>query len=213
MFMSIGLIGRKVGMTRIYDEKGTSFPVTVVQAEPNVVIQVKSTEKDGYKAIQIGCEDKPERLTSKPLQGHFKKAGVTPKRKLHEFRTEKDYNVGDALKVTEFTVGDFVDVIGTTKGRGFQGVVKRHRMAGQAQTHGSMTHRRVGAIGCRNKPGKIFKNKRMPGHMGQDSRTVQNLEIKQVRGEDNVLLIKGAIPGANGNFIVIRTAKKKAKKA
>jgi len=213
--MSIGILGKKVGMTRVYDDKGAATAVTVIEASPNIVTQVKkAAEKDGYNAVQLAYDEQPERTVSKPLSGHFKKAGTTPKRFLKEFDFEgEELNAGDAITVTRFFVGQLVDVIGLSKGRGFQGVVKRHKFGGQPETHGSMMHRRAGAIGCRNKPGRIFKNKRMPGHMGDAKATVQNLRIVQVRESDNLLVIKGAIPGANGSYVIVRQAVKAKKEA
>ncbi|NJK90433.1 MAG: 50S ribosomal protein L3 [Blastochloris sp.] len=213
--MSIGILGKKVGMTRVYDDKGAATAVTVIEASPNIVTQIKkAAEKDGYNAVQIAFDEQPERTVSKPLAGHFKKAGTSPKRFLKEFEfAGEELNLGDAVTVTRFAVGQMVDVIGLSKGRGFQGVVKRHNFGGQPETHGSMMHRRAGAIGCRNKPGRIFKNKRMPGHMGQTKATVQNLRVVQVRESDNLLVIKGAIPGANGSYVIVRQAVKAKKEA
>jgi large subunit ribosomal protein L3 len=213
--MSIGILGKKVGMTRVYDKSGTVVPVTVIEAGQNVVTQIRTKEKDGYTAVQVGYGDTTEKRTSKPLLGHFKKAGVTPKKFLREFAlsAEPEVKVGEALSVSRFQAGQLVDVIGISKGKGFQGVVKRYRFGGQPETHGSMMHRRTGSIGCRSTPGRIFKNKRMPGHMGSVKITVQNLEIVSVREEDQVLLVKGAVPGANGSYVIIRSAIKGQKKS
>lgn len=212
--MSIGILGKKVGMTRVYDQSGTVVPVTVIEAGNNVVTQVRSKEKDGYTAVQVGYGDTTEKRVTRPLAGHFKKAGVSPKKFLREFALEGEPEVkaGDTLGVSRFQAGQLVDVIGISKGRGFQGVVKRYRFGGQPETHGSMMHRRTGAIGCRSTPGRIFKNKRMPGHMGSTRITVQNLEIVGVREEDQVLLVKGAVPGAKGSYVIIRSAIKGQKK-
>lgn len=213
--MSIGILGKKVGMTRVYDQSGTVVPVTVIEAGNNVVTQVRTKEKDGYSAVQVGYGDTTEKRTSKPLAGHFKKAGVTPKKFVREFAlaAEPEVKAGETLGVSRFQAGQLIDVIGVSKGKGFQGVVKRYRFGGQPETHGSMMHRRTGAIGCRSTPGRIFKNKRMPGHMGSVKITVQNLEIVGVREEDQVLLVKGAVPGANGSYVIIRSAIKGQKKA
>ena len=208
--MKIGLIGKKLGMTRVYDAKGKVTAVTVIAAGGNEVIQTKTVEKDGYAALQVGFDDqKPQRLT-KAAVGHFKKAGVAAKKVLKEFRSAGDGSefAGASLSVTQFNEGDTVDVIGKSKGKGFQGIVRKHGASGQPETHGSMMHRRPGAIGMRSTPGRIWKNQSMPGHMGDERKTVQNLKIVQVRQEDNVILVAGAVPGANGSYVVIRPAKK-----
>lgn len=203
--MSIGLIGKKLGMTQVYDSKGNSIPVTVIEVAGNQVVQVKSKESDGYSAVQVGFDDKKESRMTKPLLGHFKKHNAKPKYVVREFRGEGDQPAaGTELGVDTFAVGQFVDVIGTTKGKGFQGVVKRYGFRGQPASHGSMMHRRVGSIGCRLTPGLVWKNKRMPGHEGVNSRTTQNLEVIQSRPEDGVLLISGCVPGHNGSYVVIR---------
>jgi len=185
--------------------------VTVVKAEPNVVIQNKTTEKDGYNAVKIATIDQKESRLTKQVQGIYKKTGVTPKRVMREFRTPEapTFNIGDNLSVDQFSPGQFVDVIGISKGYGFQGVVGRYKFAGGGAAHGSKTHRRAGAIGQRSTPGRIFKNHRMPGHMGRVRRTIQNLQVFQVRPNDNVIIITGNLPGSNGDMIVIRNAKKK----
>lgn len=210
----IGLLGKKLGQTQVYDAKGKIVPVTVVLAGPNRVVQTKSIENDGYKAVQLGFDDQKESRITKPLLGHFKKQGAEPVKVLREFR---DYGLevkaGDVLKVTVFNPGDFVDAIGITKGKGFEGVVRRHGFRGGDSTHGAKGwHRRGGAIGQRLFPGTVMRGMKMPGHMGQVRRTTQNLEIVQVREEDNVILIKGAIPGSKGDYVVIRTAKKQKRK-
>ncbi|SDU26200.1 large subunit ribosomal protein L3 [Verrucomicrobium sp. GAS474] len=206
--MSVGILGKKIGMTRVYDEAGVSTPVTVISAAPNVVLQVKGLEKDKYQAIQVGFSEQKEQRLSKPVAGHFKKAGVSAKRFVREFRTGTgdDFKVGDEIKVDRFTVGQTVDVIGVSKGKGFQGPMKKHNFHGQGAAHGSKTHRRNGAVGQRSTPGRIFKNMGMAGHMGDENKTVQNLRVIQVRPDDNTLVISGAIPGANGNLVVVRTA-------
>lgn len=206
----LGLLGKKLGQTQVYDAKGMVVPVTIVLAGPNRVIQCKTVETDGYQAVQLGFDDqKPQRVT-KPLLGHFKKFGTTPVKRVQEFRNfSKDVKPGDVLGPGLFAKGDFVDAIGVTKGRGFEGVVKRHHFRGGDSTHGAKGwHRRGGAIGQRLFPGTVMRGMKMPGHMGQVRRTVQNLEVIQVREADNLLLIKGAIPGANGDYVVIREAKK-----
>ena len=208
--MKIGLLGKKIGMTRIYDDKGKATPVTVIEAGGNTALQIKTEEKDGYAGIQVGFDVQKEQRVTKPLLGHFKKAGSEPKKLIKEFRLPDGTTLEGAvdLNVTQFAAGDVVDVIGRSKGKGFQGVMKKHNMAGQGQSHGSMMHRRNGAIGNRSTPGRIWKNMGMPGHMGDERVTVQNLKVVQVRPEDGVILISGAVPGANGTYIVVRPAKK-----
>ena len=206
----LGLLGKKLGQTRVYDDQGVLVPVTVVLAGPNRVIQCKTVESDGYKAVQLGFEDQKEARLTKPMLGHIKKHNSAPVKRIKEFRDfSKEVKAGDLLGANLFTKGDFVDAIGITKGRGFEGVVKRHRFRGGDMTHGAKGwHRRSGAIGQRLFPGTVMRGMRMPGHMGQVRRTTQNLEIIQVREEDNVLLVKGAIPGAKGDYVVIRESKK-----
>ena len=210
-----GLIGKKLGMTQVFDESGTHVPVTVLQAGPCVVVQRKTTKADGYEAVQLGFEDRKERLVTKPLQGHFKKASVPTKRFLREIRLAdgEDAKVGDTVSVSIFDGATHVDVIGLTKGRGFAGVVKRHGFKGGWAAHGSMMHRRSGSVGNRTWPARVFKNKRMGGHMGFVRETTQNLKIVKVRAEDDVLLVRGAIPGPTGGLVVIRKAIKKTPKA
>ena len=206
--MSIGILGQKVGMTRVYDEAGTITPVTVILAEPNAVMQVKTIDNDGYNAAQLGVFDQKEHRVTKPELGHFKKAGCAPKRFVGEFTTEKadEVKVGDSITVNGFKAGQLVDVIGVSKGKGFQGPMKKHNFHGQGAAHGSKTHRRNGAIGCRSTPGRIYKNHGMAGHMGDERVTVQNLRVVQVREADHVLLVSGAVPGAAGSYVVVRTA-------
>ena len=205
--MSIGILGQKVGMTRVYDDAGIITPVTVILAEPNSVLQVKTVENDGYKAVQVGVFDQKEHRVTKPELGHFKKSGATPKKFVREFVIdEKEETPSEALNVNRFKVGQLVDVIGVSKGKGFQGPMKKHNFHGQGAAHGSKTHRRNGAIGMRSTPGRIFKNHGMAGHMGDEKITVQNLRVVQVRETDNVLLISGAVPGASGSYVVVRTA-------
>lgn len=211
--MSLGLIGKKLGMTKVYTDKGEAIAVTVVDVSGNALIQVKQASgKDGYSAVQVGYDDQKESRVTKPLLGHFKKHGVTAKRIVKEFRLASDEQLPAAdakIDASLFSNGQWVDVIGTTKGKGFQGVVKRWNFAGQPQTHGSMMHRRPGSIGCRLTPGLVWKNQKMPGHDGVDRVTTQNLKVIQSRPEDGVLLISGAIPGNKGSIVVVRPAKKK----
>jgi large subunit ribosomal protein L3 len=208
--MKIGLLGKKLGMTRIYDDKGKATPVTVIEAGDNTALQIKTSEKDGYAGIQVGFDKQKEQRVTQPLLGHFKKAGSEPKKLIKEFRLPDGTTLEGAvdLTVSQFAAGDVVDVIGRSKGKGFQGVMKKHNMKGQGQSHGSMMHRRNGAIGNRSTPGRIWKNMGMPGHMGDERVTVQNLKVVQVRPEEGVILISGAVPGANGSYIVVRPAKK-----
>jgi len=210
----LALIGKKLGQTRVYDAQGTAHSVTVVLAGPNRVLQVKTQGgKDGYNAVQLGFDDQKEHRLTKALLGHIKKQNGAPVKRIQEFRDfSKAVKPGDIVGPALFAVGDFVDAIGVTKGRGFEGVMKRHNFRGGDQTHGAKGwKRRSGAIGQRLFPGTVMRGMRMPGHMGQVRRTVQNLEIIQVREADNVLLVKGAIPGANGDYVVIRESKKIAK--
>jgi large subunit ribosomal protein L3 len=240
----VGLLGKKLGQTRVYTEDGRSVSVTIVQAGPNQVLQRKTTDRDGYESVQLGFDGQKEHRLSLPKRGHLKahngeenykprspartvkgkarlanrKAwdarAITPIRRIKEFRDfSLDVNPGDSIGADVFEVGDYVDVIGKTKGRGFQGVVKRWNFGGGSASHGSGGwRRRPGSIGAGSTPGHVIKGKQMPGHMGQASRTVQNLEIIQVQADDNLLLVKGAIPGANGDYVVIRESKKKPKK-
>jgi large subunit ribosomal protein L3 len=200
-------------MTRLFDQQaGIMIPVTVIDVSGNTVLQSKTVESDGYTAVQVGFDDQlKEQRVIKPDLGRFKKAGSTPKRFVKEFR----YEAGAALPETHpgldtFAEGQWVDVIGDSKGRGFQGAVKRHGFGGLKMTHGSMMHRRTGAIGCRSTPGRVWKNQKMPGHMGDVPRTVQNLKVVAVRKEDGVILVSGAVPGAKGGYLTIRPAKKKS---
>lgn len=213
--MKIGLLGKKLGMTRIYDEAGRVTPVTVIEAGGNSLLQRKTIATDGYVGVQVGFDTQKESRVKKPALGHFKKAGSEPKRLVREFRLPDDAKLEERidLSVKQFAVGDVVDVIGRSKGHGFQGVVKKHGMDGQPASHGSMMHRRNGAIGNRSTPGRVWKNMGMPGHMGDERITVQNLRVVQVREEDNCILISGAIPGKPGCYVVIRPAKKFKKEA
>ncbi len=208
--MKIGLLGKKLGMTRIYDSKGVITPVTVIEAGGITLLQKKTIEKDGYVAAKVGFDSQKESRVNKAELGVFKKAGSEPKKRVKEFRLPDDAVLEDSVDLTvkQFAAGDIVDVIGQSKGHGFQGVVARFRMAGQPASHGSMMHRRNGAIGNRSTPGRVWKNMGMPGHMGDDRITVQNLRVVAVREEEGVILISGAIPGKPGSYVVVRPAKK-----
>lgn len=212
--MPLGLLGKKLGHTRVYDASGVLHPVTVVLAGPNYVMQVKTqASKDGYNAVQLGFDDQKEQRLTKPLLGHIKKFSGKPVKRIKEFRNfSKEVKAGDTVGATLFAPGDFVDAIGVTKGQGFEGVVKRHHFRGGDSTHGAKGfHRRNGAIGQRLFPGTVMRGMRMPGHMGQVQRTAQNLEIIQVHEADNLLLIKGSCPGAEGDYVIIRESKKRPK--
>jgi large subunit ribosomal protein L3 len=206
----IGLLGKKIGQTRVYNAHGELIPVTVILAGPNRVVQTKTVENDGYKAVQLGFDDQKESRLTKAALGHILKGKSQPVKRLKEFRDfELDVKPGDVVSPKIFSVGDFVDAIGMTKGRGFEGVVKRHKFRGGDMTHGAKGwHRRSGAIGQRLFPGTVMRGMKMPGHMGQVQRTTQNLEIIQVRDEENLLLIKGSVPCSKGEYVVIRGAKK-----
>jgi large subunit ribosomal protein L3 len=212
--MSIGLLGKKIGMTRIYDDKGRVTPATVIEAGGNRILQVKATDNDGYSAVQVGFGDQKPQRVGKAMTGHFAKSSSTPKRFIREFRLADGAVAPESadLPVTGFEVGQFVDVIGQSKGKGFQGTMKKHNFSGQPMTHGSTMHRRNGAIGNRSTPGRVWKNMGMPGHMGDERVTVQNLRVLQVRGEEGVIIVAGAIPGAKGTFVVVRPSKKKTAK-
>src|SRR5204862_3711206 len=205
--MSIGLLGQKIGMTSVYDAKGRLCPVTVIAAGDNLLLRRLTEEKEGYSAVQVGFGSQKESRVTKPLLGEFKKAGVEPRKFVREFRLTSDLPEGEInLSVTQFQAGDYVDVIGRSKGKGFQGVMKKHNFHGQGASHGSKTHRRSGAIGNRSTPGRIWKNMGMPGHLGDERVTVQNLQVMQVRESEKVILISGAVPGANGSYVVVRPA-------
>ncbi|MBE2203296.1 MAG: 50S ribosomal protein L3 [Chthoniobacterales bacterium] len=212
--MSIGLLGKKLGMTRVYDDKGRSTPATVIAAGGNRILQTKNVEKDGYAAVQIGYDDQKPQRVSKAQTGHFGKTSSTPKRFIREFRLAEGEVAPEAadVAVTVFEAGQFVDVIGQSKGKGFQGVMKKHNFGGQPMSHGSTMHRRNGAIGNRSTPGRVWKNMGMPGHMGDERVTLQNLRILQVRSEEGVLIVSGAVPGAKGSYVIVRPSKKKKAK-
>ncbi len=209
--MSIGIIGKKVGMTRVFNEAGEAIAVTVIDVSDNVFLQKKSTEKDGYAAVQVGYDEQKESRLSRAEAGHLKANGSSPKRKILEFRLEGDEQLPeiDHPGFDLFDEGQWVDVIGTSKGKGFQGAMRRHNFAGQPQSHGHMMHRRTGAIAAGTTPGRVWKGQAMPGRQGNERKTVQNLKIVQKRAEDQVLLVSGAVPGSKGGYVVIRPAKKK----
>ncbi len=204
--MKKGLIGKKLGMTQIFWDDGSVIPVTAIEAGPCVVIQKKAGDVDGYDAIQLGFDRVKEKATNKPLRGHFEKADKGCFRILREFRLEStdDYEVGSELKADIFEVGDYIDVVGTTRGRGFAGVVKRYGFKGGPDGHGSMFHRAPGSIGASAWPSRVFKGKRMPGHMGSCRQTVQNLMVVGVRPEQNLILVKGAVPSSKNGIVLIK---------
>src|SRR2546427_6705321 len=207
MIMSIGLLGQKIGMTSVYDAKGRLCSVTVIAAGDNVLLRRLTEEKEGYSAVQVGFDSQKKSRVTKPLLGEFKKTGVEPQRFVREFRLTNDLPEGEInLSVTQFQAGDYVDVIGRSKGKGFQGVMKKHNFHGQGAAHGSKTHRRIGAVGNRSTPGRIWKNQSMTGHVGEERVTVQNLQVMQVRESEKIILISGAVPGANGNYVIVRPA-------
>lgn len=211
--MKNAIIGKKIGMTQIFDEKGKVIPVTVIEAGPCVVVQKKTTDNDGYDALQLGFGDvKPQRV-NKPLKGHFAKGDVAPKRTLKEFRYDDCdvLSVGDIIKADTFTAGDVVDVTGTSKGKGYAGTVKRYNNAKLRETHGTgPVHRHAGSMGACSSPSRIFKGKKMPGHMGAVTVTVQNLEIVKVDAENNLIAVKGAIPGPKRGTVTLINSVKKA---
>ena len=205
------IIGKKVGMSQIFDENGHVIPVTVIEAGPCTVVQKKTSEKEGYQAVQLGYEDVPERKLTKPEMGHLNKAGVSPKKHLREFNLENaaELNIGDIIKADTFKVGDFVDVTGTSKGHGYQGVIKRHGAHRLKETHGSgPVHRHAGSMGSSTDPSRIFKGKIGAGHMGVDQVTVQNLSVVKVDPELNMLVVCGAVPGPKGGLVTIKSTVK-----
>lgn len=212
--MKKALIGKKVGMTQIFDENGTVIPVTVIEAGPCVVAQVKTLENDGYEAVQLGFGEIKEKHLNKPVKGHFAKANVTAKKHLREFRLDsiEGIKVGDELKADVFAAGEKIDVQGTSKGKGFQGVIKRHGQHRGPMGHGSMYHRRPGSMGATSTPGRVFKGKKLPGHMGTLTVTVQNLVIVAVDPTNNVILVKGNVPGPKKSLVVIKSSVKKGDK-
>ena len=207
--MNKAIIGKKIGMTQIFDEKGLVVPVTVIEAGPCIVSQVKNVETDGYNAIQLGFGDVKDKHLNKPEKGHFAKSNITPKKHLREFRMEEiDVKVGDEIKADVFEAGDKIDVQGTTKGKGFQGVIKRHGQSRGPMGHGSMYHRRPGSMGPTSTPGRVFKGKKLPGHMGVQTVTIQNLDVVRVDMDKNVILVKGSVPGPKGAILKIKKAVK-----
>ena len=211
--MKKAILATKVGMTQIFNEDGVLTPVTVLQAGPCVVTQVKTVENDGYSAVQVGFVDKREKLVSKPLKGMFDKAGVSYKRFVREFKFEnaEEYSVKDEIKVDAFAAGDKIDATATSKGKGFQGAIKRHGQSRGPMAHGSKFHRHAGSNGSCSDPSKVFKGKRMPGHMGSKQITIQNLEIVRVDTENNLLLVKGAVPGPKKALVTIKETVKSVK--
>lgn len=208
-----GILGRKAGMTQVFTKDGKLIPVTVVEVEPNVVMQVKTTETDGYNAIQLGVFEKKEKSANKSEAGRAKKANTTPKRFLKEIRDcESTYNVGDKIGADVFAVGEVVDVTGTSKGKGFQGVIKRYNQSRGPMAHGSHYHRRVGSLGTML-PKRVLKGKKLPGHMGNETITIQNLEIIEVNSNENYILVSGNIPGAKNSLVLIKSAVKNTRKA
>ena len=209
--MKKGIIGKKIGMTQIFDEAGNVVPVTVIEAGPCVVVQKKTTETDGYDSVQLGFEDIADKKLTKPVAGHFAKAGVAAKRHLKEFRLDdaKTMNVGDVVAADTFTAGDRVDVTGITKGRGYSGVIKRWNCHKLRMTHGvGPVHRQPGSMGANSSPSRIFKNKKMAGQYGNEQVTVQNLNVVRVDAEKNLIAVKGAIPGAKGGIVFVRNTVK-----
>ena len=208
-----GIIGKKVGMTQVYDEKGVLIPVTVIQAGPCTVIGLKTVERDGYSAVQFGFGEKKLKNAHKALVGAVKKAGLeqNPPALIKEFRLDEKqtFEIGALVKADIFAADEFVDITGTSKGRGFNGVMKRHHFKGGRDGHGGGWHRKPGSIGCRELPGNVLKGKRMAGHLGNDQRTVQNLKVVKVSVEENLLFVSGAVPGFNGSTVTVRKAKKK----
>jgi large subunit ribosomal protein L3 len=203
--MSLGIIGKKVGMTRVFNESGESVPVTVINVEPNVVAQVKTVETDGYNAVQITTGGRKASKVNAPAAGHYKKAGVEAGAITREFRTDEQFNAGDTLPIDMFEIGQKVRVTGTSKGKGFQGVIKRYNFAMQDATHGnSLSHRAPGSIGQCQTPGRVFKGKKMSGHMGAEQVTTKNLEVVRVDQENSLILIKGAVPGAKTGTVIVR---------
>ena len=208
--MQKGLIGRKVGMTQIFDEEGKVIPVTAIEVGPCTVTQIKTVEQDGYTAVQLGFGEVKERKLNKPELGHLSKNKLAPKKYLREFRLDsvEGMKVGDELKADVFAVGDKVDVQGTSKGKGFQGVIKRHGQSRGPMGHGSMYHRRPGSMGSTSTPGRVFKGKKLPGHMGNTTVTIQNLKVVKVDTEKNAILVKGSVPGNKGVILKIKDAVK-----
>ena len=211
--MSVGILGKKIGMSQVFRDDGRVIPVTVIEAGPCNILQIKTKAKDGYDAVQIGFGEKKEKNVSKPDMGKFKKINVTPKRFVREIKTSPDqkFELGQQLKVDVFAAGDAVDIVGTSIGKGFQGGMKRWHWKGGNKTHGSTSHRRVGSIGSSTTPGRVIRGHHMPGRMGGDTVTVQNLEVVKIDAENNLLVVEGAVPGATNGLLIIEKAKKRAK--
>lgn len=208
-----GIIGKKVGMTQVFDEQGTVTPVTVIEAEPNVIVQIKTVDTDGYNAVQVASGNVKEKRVNKPVKGHFDKAGIEYKKYLREFSVEdtEGLNVGDEIKVSVFEEGQKVDVIGTSKGKGTQGVITRHGFGRGRESHGSKFHRMPGGMGAASYPGRVWKGHRMAGKMGHERVTVQNLQVVKVFEDKNLLLVKGAVPGPKKGLVIVRDAVKSGK--
>lgn len=208
-----GIIGKKVGMTQVFDEQGTVTPVTVIEAEPNVIVQIKTVDTDGYNAVQVASGNVKEKRVNKPVKGHFDKAGIEYKKYLREFSVEntEGLNVGDEIKVSVFEEGQKVDVIGTSKGKGTQGVIRRHGFGRGRESHGSKFHRMPGGMGAASYPGRVWKGHRMAGKMGHERVTVQNLQVVKVFEDKNLLLVKGAVPGPKKGLVIVRDAVKSGK--
>lgn len=203
------VLGKKAGMTQLFDESGLAVPATVIECNPMFVIQNKTVEKDGYKAVKVATGDIREKLVNKPDKGQFAKAEVSVKRTIREFKTEEDYSLGQEIKVSDMlNVGDHVDVSGVSKGKGYQGNIKRHGQKGGPDGHGSMYHRRVGSMGANSTPARVLPGKKMPGHMGAVNCTVQNLTVVSVDGERGILVLKGAVPGPKGGIVTITSSVK-----
>ena len=209
--MKKAILAKKVGMTQIFNEAGELVPVTVLQAGPCVVTQVKTTENDGYEAVQVGFEDIREKLVNKPVKGMFDKAGVSYKRYVREFKLEGEYSVKDEIKVDVFEAGDKIDATAIAKGKGFQGAIKRHGQSRGPMAHGSKYHRHAGSNGSCSTPSRVFKGKKMPGHMGGKKVTTQNLEVVRVDAEKNLLLVKGAVPGPKKSLVTMKESVKAGK--
>jgi large subunit ribosomal protein L3 len=206
-----GILGKKVGMTQVFGDQGAMIPVTVLEVGPCLVVQRKTAESDGYDAVQVGLvEKRPPRHVSQPQQGHFKKAGVAPTRRLAEFKVKADeqWQPGDEVRASIFTAGEYVDVVGTSKGKGFQGVVKRHHFRGGRATHGSMFHRAPGSIGASSFPSRVYPGMRAAGRMGGGRVTAKNLKVVSVDADKNVILVSGAVPGSTGTYVTVKRAKK-----
>ncbi|MEE1444318.1 MAG: 50S ribosomal protein L3 [Blautia sp.] len=209
--MKKAILATKVGMTQIFNEDGVLTPVTVLQAGPCVVTQIKTMDNDGYEAVQVGFGEKREALVNKPMKGHFEKAGVSCKRFVREFKLEGEYELGQEIKADIFAAGDKIDATAISKGKGFQGAIKRHGQSRGPMAHGSKYHRHAGSNGACSDPSKVFKGKRMPGHMGHVKVTVQNLEVVRVDAENNLLLVKGAVPGPKKSLVTIKETVKSGK--